>query len=185
MMALTLDLQGGELHGAPLATKDVRLRDLKQAFLDESARLKMNPETIVYELQIFQAVPERTEGGLFWGTTKLRPGLVGDEYFMTRGHRHAQSNRSEFYLTLRGEGVLLLMSGDRQLRSEPMHAGTLHYIPSETAHRVANTGAEELVFTACWPSDAGHDYESVVRSGFAARIRQIKGKPTLIRENWP
>jgi glucose-6-phosphate isomerase len=109
--------------------------------------------------------------------------MVGDEYFMTRGHYHARLNRSEFYLTLRGEGALLLMSTDRQVRSEPMYARTLHYIPSETAHRVVNTGSEELIFTACWPSDAGHDYESIAHNGFSARMRRFTGKPMLIEES--
>jgi glucose-6-phosphate isomerase len=181
-MSLTLDFHTGHLQGASLLTKDVRLRDLTHIFLHESARLKMDSETLVYQVQVFQAVSEGTEGGLFWGTTTIQPGMVGDEYFMTRGHCHAKLNRSEFYLTLRGEGALLLMSGDRQVRSEPMCAGTLHNIPGETAHRVANTGVEELIFTACWPSDAGHDYESIARNGFTARMRLVTGKPMLIEE---
>lgn len=163
-------------------TRDVRLRDLNGLFLHESARREMDLETMVYQVQVFQATSEETEGGLLWGTTAVQPGMVGDEYFMTRGHYHEKLNRSEFYLTLRGEGALLLMSPDRQVRSEPMHVGTLHYIPGETAHRVANTGAEQLIFTACWPSDAGHDYESVARDGFAARMRQSMGRPVLMRD---
>jgi glucose-6-phosphate isomerase len=182
-MSLTLDLQTGQLQGAPLTTKDVRLRDLNHIFLHELELLKMDPETPVYQVQVFQAVCEETEGGLFWGTTSVQPGMVGDEYFMTRGHQHAKLNRSEFYLTLCGEGALLLMSKDRQVRSESMHPGTLHYIPSETAHRVANTGSEELIFTACWPSDAGHDYESIAHNGFTSRMRNVAGKPRLIRES--
>jgi glucose-6-phosphate isomerase, archaeal len=182
MMSPTLDFHTGQLQGSPLVTKDVRLRDLNHVFLHESARLEMDPETMVYQVQVFQAISEETEGGLFWGTTTVHPGMVGDEYFMTRGHYHTKLNRSEFYLTLRGEGALLLMSADRQVRSEPMHAGTLHYIPGETAHRVANTGAEQLIFTACWPSDAGHDYESIARDGFSACMRQSMGRPVLIRD---
>jgi glucose-6-phosphate isomerase len=184
-MSPTLDFHSGQLHGSPLVTKDVRLRDLNQIFLHESAWLQMDPETMVYQVQVFQTISEETEGGLFWGTTAVQPGMVGDEYFMTRGHYHAKLNRSEFYLTLRGEGALLLMSADRQVRSEPMRAGTLHYIPGETAHRVANIGAEQLIFTACWPSDAGHDYERIARDGFAVRMRQIMGKPELIRDSQP
>jgi glucose-6-phosphate isomerase, archaeal len=182
-MSPTLDFHTGQLQGSPLVTKDVRLGDLNHIFLHESARLEMNPETMVYQVHVFQAISEETEGGLFWGTTVIQPGTVGDEYFMTRGHYHAKLDRSEFYLTLRGEGALLLMSRDRQVRSEPMRAGTLHYIPGGIAHRAANTGAEELIFTACWPSDAGHDYESIARNGFAARMRQITGNPTLISES--
>ena len=29
------------------------------------------------------------------------------------------------------------------------------------AHRVANTGNSVLSFAACWPSDAGHNYEEI------------------------
>ena len=34
------------------------------------------------------------------------------------------------------------------------------------AHRVANIGYSVLSFAACWPSDAGHDYQVILENGF-------------------
>ena len=104
-------------------TRDVRLRDLNGLFLHEAARREMDLETMVYQVQVFQASSEETEGGLLWGTTAVHPGMVGDEYFMTRGHHHAKLNRSEFYLTLRGEGALLL---SRRLNSKSSEEENCH-----------------------------------------------------------
>ncbi len=73
------------------------------------------------------------------------------------------------------------MSRDRRVRTEKMHPGSLHYIPAHTAHRVANTGSALLSFGACWPSDAGHDYEEIARNGFAARLVNRDGKPRLVK----
>lgn len=134
----------------------------------------------VYEVEAYLPVAEGTVGGLFFGVTKLQPGKVGDEYFMTRGHYHARSDRGEFYWGIQGEGYVLLMSRDRSVRTEKMYSGSLHYIPEHTAHRVANTGSELLSFGACWPSDAGHDYDEIAKNGFAARLLNKNGNPQLV-----
>jgi glucose-6-phosphate isomerase len=107
---------------------------------------------------------------------------VGDEYFITKGHFHAEKSRGEFYLTVEGTGALILMDKARRTVFEPMSAGTLHYIPSRTAHRVANTGRSRLTFLACWPSDAGHDYDTIQHQGFSARLRNVGGVPILVEE---
>ena len=61
-----------------------------------------------------------------------------------------------------------------------MTPGTVHYIPGCTAHRVANTGKEPLVFLASWPSDAGYDYGSIRTTGFGKRMVLRDGEPCLI-----
>ena len=43
-------------------------------------------------------------------------------------------------------------------------------LAGKVAHRVVNTGDLALVFNACWPSDAGHDYHPIEKHGFRARI---------------
>ena len=55
----------------------------------------------------------------------------------------------------------------------------LHYIPGGVAHRVANTGNSVLSFAACWPSDAGHNYEEIANKGFSARLVEVDGTPKL------
>ena len=57
--------------------------------------------------------------------------------------------------------------------------GSLHYIPGGVAHRVANTGNSVLSFAACWPSDAGHNYEEIANKGFSARLVEVNGTPKL------
>jgi glucose-6-phosphate isomerase len=64
-----------------------------------------------------------------------------------------------------------------------MSPGSLHFIPPNTAHRVANVGAVPLRFVACWPSDAGHDYDSIRKHGFGARLRSVNGEATLVRSD--
>lgn len=164
------DSASGALRGQGVQESVKRLGDMQGLFWDEQARLAMAPETEVYRVQFWKPVADGKEGGLFWGTTILQPGRVGDEYFMTHGHFHAVRDRAEYYATLSGQGELVLMEENGNTWSESMSAGTLHYIPGCIAHRVANTGAEPLIFVGCWPSDAGYDYARIRATGFGKRV---------------
>ncbi len=170
------------LQGSSVAEKTTTVKDLEGIFADESAREQMPENQTVYQVEAYMPVSEGTTGGLFFGVTKLQPGQVGEEYFMTRGHYHAMSDRGEFYWCIQGEGYVLFMSRDRKTSTEKMRPGSLHYIPGHTAHRVINTGAELLSFGACWPSDAGHNYEEIAKNGFAARIMNVNGKPQIVTD---
>ena len=99
----------------------------------------MAPQTPIYKVQSYLPVVEGTSGGLFWGSTVVYPGHVGDEYFMTKGHFHSVPDRGEYYVTTAGESALILMDRQRQTRMEVMKPTSVHYIPGHTAHRVANT----------------------------------------------
>lgn len=180
---ITVDLSTGELFGSGVRYAVRTVKDLHGAFHDEAAHLAMDPAQPIYRVQAFMPASEGQEGELFWGTTFIEPGMVGDEYFMTKGHFHADRTRTEYYLTLAGSGALILMDENRKTRFEPMQPGSLHYIPPRTAHRVANVGDSLLSFLACWPSDAGHDYATVAAGGFSARLRKIHGNPTLVEES--
>ncbi|MDR1602252.1 MAG: cupin domain-containing protein [Tannerella sp.] len=171
---------GNQLSGEGVEHVARTIRDLKGIFYDEAARSAMPQNTVAYEVKSFLPVPEGTPGGLYFGITYLYPGKVGDEYFMTKGHFHACSDRAEFYWGLTGEGMLIFMNEQRRVWAERMSPGTLHYIPGGVAHRVANTGSNLLSFAACWPSDAGHNYAEIADSGFACRLIEKNGSPTLI-----
>ncbi|MDR1454049.1 MAG: cupin domain-containing protein [Tannerella sp.] len=171
---------GNHLIGEGVESATRRAKDLKGIFRDTAALDAMSPDAIVYEVKSFLPVPEGTPGGLYFGITSLYPGKVGDEYFMTKGHFHAARDRAEFYWGLTGEGMLLFMDGQRNVRAEKMSPGSLHYIPGGVAHRVANTGDGLLSFAACWPSDAGHNYGEIAENGFAGRLICIKGFPELV-----
>jgi glucose-6-phosphate isomerase len=172
---LTTDWSSGHVSGAAVQRAERRLGDLRGLFADEAARAALPQERLAYATECAFPVPEGSAGGLFWGTTFIEPGLVGDEYFMTKGHFHAQADRSEFYFTFAGEGLLLLMDATRRCWAERMLPGSVHPIPPRVAHRTVNIGQTRLSFGACWPADAGHDYEAIAREGFACRVRQIAG----------
>jgi glucose-6-phosphate isomerase len=102
---------------------------------------------------------------------------------MTHGHFHHKRDRTEFYGTIEGEGALILMNETRETWMEVMSPGTLHFIPPYVAHRVANTGSGPLRFVACWPSDAGHDYEAIRKRGLGARMLNVQQKAELVRSD--
>jgi glucose-6-phosphate isomerase len=169
----------GRLLGDAVQRQVRTIGDLGGVFADEAARAAMDGGRLVYEVELYLPEPEGTLGGLFWGTTRIAPGRVGDEYFMTKGHFHRQRDRAEYYRGVSGEGVLILMDEQRRWRAERMRPGSLHYIPGFTAHRVANTGEDDLLFEACWPADAGHDYATIADHGFSVRLLCRDGKPVL------
>lgn len=159
------------------------LGQLQGIFANEQARLTMDPNTVVYRVRAWYPLAEGTEGGLFWGTTVVEPGQVDSEYFMTHGHFHLKRDRTEYYGTIEGHGALILMDENRQTRMELMSAGSLHFVPPNTAHRLANVGATPLRSVACWPSDAGHEYEPIRSLGFSARLLKGINGATLVRNN--
>lgn len=178
-----IDFNTGELSGRQLVESVRTVGDLEGVFNDEQARQRHEQNVPVYRIQCYFPVNEGAEGGLFWGNTTIEPGQIADEYFMTKGHFHRIRNRGEYYVTIMGEGALILMNEERHTWMEPMMPGTMHYIPGSTAHRVANIGATRFSFLACWPSDAGHDYETIARRNFSARLRKINNVPTLVDEH--
>jgi glucose-6-phosphate isomerase, archaeal len=175
-----LNINSGLLQGEDIIESCKYLKDLKGIFQNEDKLLAMDGNTLVYKVQAYMPVSEGKSGGLFFGNSTIFPGKVGDEYFMTRGHFHANTDTGEYYWCISGEGALLLMDEHRNTRAEKMQPGSLHYIPGKTAHRVINTGQVPLIFNACWPSDAGHDYDEIAHNGFSARLIEKDGKPELI-----
>jgi glucose-6-phosphate isomerase len=168
-----------ELSGEPVINQTRKLKDIPGIFADEKAYTYMDLEQEVYSVQAWLPVDEGTLGGLFFGASTIYPGKVGNEYFMTKGHFHAQSDRAEFYWGIQGNGILILMDRERNTWAEEVYPGSLHYIGGEIAHRLANTGNEKLIVGACWPSDAGHDYEEIAENGFSARLVEENGNPVL------
>lgn len=171
---------GKELSGKKVDKLVRTLKDLKGIFLDETAFENEDCNKVAYEVASYLPVENETEGGLFFGVTHLHPGKIGKEYFMTKGHFHVIENRAEYYWGIEGTGMLILMDKLRNTWAEEMYPGSLHYINGYTAHRVANTGNTILSFGACWPSDAGHNYESIAKDNFSKRLLEEDGKPTLV-----
>jgi len=178
-MSVRLNPITGELSGEGITTSSRTIAGLAGYFKDESARAAMNQEQVVYRVQSFEPIPEGIPGGICCATTFLQPGRVGDEYFLTRGHFHANEDRPELEVTVSGEGFLVLMNENRETRVEEMRPGSVHHVPPRTAHRVANTGADPLVFISYWGSETGHYYETIQREGFGIRVLCIDAKPVM------
>jgi glucose-6-phosphate isomerase, archaeal len=177
---VSLEWALGLMRGGPVAESAKKLSDLGKIFHDQSACAAMDPEREVYRVRWWAPVSAGSEGGLFWGVTLLEPGKVGDEYFMTHGHFHANATRAEYYAAVSGRGMLIRMDEQRRTWGEAMAPGSLHYIRGTHAHRVANTGSEPLIFWACWGSDAGYDYASIAERGFGARLVERDGQPAFV-----
>ena len=151
-------------------------------FLDEPARIQMDAKQLVYSVEYWRPEDESTEGGLCWGSSTVFAGVVGEEYFMTHGHFHARRDRAEFYSTISGTGMLVLMDEQRHGSVQDMSTGSTHYIPGGIAHRVVNTGDVPLTFLACWPSDAGYDYATIADHGFSVRVLRKGGSPEVLTQ---
>ncbi|MDD4797656.1 MAG: glucose-6-phosphate isomerase family protein [Eubacteriales bacterium] len=158
------------------------LGSLANVFADAQAYAALRADTVVYRVQMHKKEADGTAGGLMFGTSFVHSGRVGDEYFMTRGHIHANKQRAEYYWCIQGQGVLLMMDEAGACTAEKMEPGSLHYIAGGVAHRIANTADGVLAVGACWPADAGHDYDFVRERGIPVRIKCVNGAPALVRQ---
>jgi glucose-6-phosphate isomerase, archaeal len=156
-----------------------RLSDMRGFYADAAAEEALaGDDPVVYE--VFQYDVPEAIGELFTCTTVLHPGRVGDEYFMTKGHYHEVRDRAEVYYGLSGHGRLLLQTESGEFESTEMEPGTVAYVPPGWGHRTVNTGDEDFVFLAVYPGDAGHDYGAIETTGFARRLVDRDGTPTLV-----
>lgn len=123
-------------------------------------------------------IPE-VSGDLQHCSTVIMPGLVGSQYFMTKGHYHMRRDTAEVYICLRGEGRLLMETESGQREWRVMKPGTVCYIPLYWSHRTVNVGAEPFIFVSVYPGDAGHDYHTIETNGFAQVVLADEGNPTV------
>ena len=86
----------GALSGKGCLSSQKKLSQIPHLFRDQAALANMDPEPVVYSVQSHEAVAAGTEGGLFFGTSTVHPGQVGNEYFMTKGHYHDRRETAEY-----------------------------------------------------------------------------------------
>jgi glucose-6-phosphate isomerase len=156
------------------------LKDMREYFIDKKAVdniISRGENPLIY---VVYEIDQESPGELNVGCTIIYPGKIGEEYYFTKGHYHKRDNASEVYIGVDGEGLILMQ--DKSCRSfiEEIKPGTIIYIPPGVAHRAVNTGKTELVFLAIYPSDAGHDYEMIMKTGFAKIVVERNGKPLII-----
>jgi len=140
------------------------LSDIKDLFRDKDEvykRLKENP--LIYET----FYPDIKENGnyVFYGITKIHPGKIGKEFFMTKGHLHIPEQITEAYLCLSGKGMLLEQK-DNTVQKTLMEPGTINYVGESSFHRVYNIGNEPLIFYISCNADFEHDYSLLENGGF-------------------
>ncbi len=140
------------------------LRKLAHLFTDlpSAEQLRFNP--IVYAVERVQPVDDQTPE---FSLTTIYPGVVGTEFFFTRGHDHRPA-KGETYFCISGTGGLIVeKNGDFEWL--PMKPGTVIQLRSGWAHRTVNTGSESFVFAGQYIAPFEVDY-AISERGFVARV---------------
>ncbi len=141
-------------------------------------KLVQDGDPLHYEV-FDKAIPEEY-GQLSFGISKLQPGTVGDEFFMTKGHYHTVAETAEVYLCLRGKGYMLMKTVEGECRAEYMERGRMLYVPPYWAHRSVNVGDEPFITFYVYPGDAGHNYGDIETEGFPKRIYKRGDKVEIL-----
>lgn len=136
------------------------LSDLKPFLKDkkEAERILSKKNPLIYKVNFIE------EEEISYGITRIFPGKIGKENYMTKGHYHKRKV-SEVYYLLNGKGEIFLKKGKIRKKIK-LKKNTFHYIPGGYAHRTINTGKKELSFLSIYQSNAGHDYEKIEKEGF-------------------
>jgi glucose-6-phosphate isomerase len=157
-------------------------RDVRDIFEVAAAAASIDGDSVAYE--VYSNERTKHEGALVFGTSVLMPGLIGDEFMMTRGHVHEIVDRAEVYYCLSGQGVMLMEDDAGRTIAEPLAPGDAVYVPGRWIHRSVNTGDQPLVTLFCFASDAGQDYSIIDRSnGMAMRVVMDGAGGWRLREN--
>ena len=177
-LSTVMDVDRGALA---VSTESIRTRiaDMQGVFSDDAARGALEGDGNPTVFEVYRTEPsEQGVDGLCYASTVVLSGRVGDEFYMTRGHSH--NDAPEIYLTVRGEGMMLLQTPEHQVQALSMARGTVLYVPGSTAHRLVNTGSEPLVTFAVYPPAAGRDYRPVDSHGFKRIVVATDDGPDLV-----
>ena len=161
-------------------TSSRKVSDLAMMFADQPAAQKMiaDGDPLVYEIRYHPFKTDHSDMAL--GVTAIRPGKVGDEYFMTKGHFHERADQPEIYFSVKGTGYLLTESLDGAFQVAEWKPGTITHIPPQYAHRAVNVGQDTLVFVASYHLAAGHNYEPVIARCSAQIVVEQEGKAVFV-----
>ena len=161
---LEIDVAAGTLAGGS-GRYEKRLSDLAGIYADGSAfaALLAKGDRVTYAVEDLK--PNTDAGDMIFGITRMVPGKVGDEFYVTRGHIHAKGNRPEIYYGESGYGLMQLESPDGESRLIEVTPRSVCYVPPFWIHRSINVGTDDLVMTFFYPADSGQDYDIIARSG--------------------
>jgi glucose-6-phosphate isomerase, archaeal len=176
--SVEIDLKSGAMRKAKNHLVR-RASDMKGHYANKKALDSLISKGNPVHYEVFEVPVPETYGHLMYCISKLLPGKVGDEFFMTKGHYHDVIETGEIYLCLRGEGFMLMKTADGKCKAEKMSRGKMVYVPPFWAHRSVNTGKEPLISFCVYNAEAGHNYGDIETEGFPKRIRTRKGKITI------
>ena len=140
-----VDVAQGRLEGA--TNRYVKtFADLDGLYEDEAAfrRPYRRGRRTGSAYEVTDYKPSADAGDMIIGVTRMRPGKVGREYFLTRGHIHANANRPEMYYGESGRGLMLLELPEGEIRTVEIAPRTLCYVPPYWIHRSINIGPRDL-----------------------------------------
>lgn len=155
-----------------------KLQDLEGVYRNQTAFAEL-VESLGGEHEVYWVNSQdhgAHEGALTIGTSTLLPGLIGDEFAVTRGHLHAISNRAELYHCLSGHGVMLLETVDGRSEAVELTPGEAVNVPGEWVHRSVNVGDEPFVTLFTYCTDAGQDYGIIGNAGGMKNLVVTDGK---------
>ena len=162
-----------------------RLGDLKGLYSDteafEALRTEKGDDALMYHVDEFR--PSEDNGDLITGISTLYPGRVGEEFAMTRGHIHAQHDRTEIYHCLSGHGLMLMETLDGRTVVTELTPGVVAYVPPSHIHRSINLGTDDLVTLFCYPADSGQDYGIIAASHGMRHLAVADGDGWTLTEN--
>jgi glucose-6-phosphate isomerase len=168
---LVIRVESGGMEGAS-GRYEKRLSELAGLYLDSAAHaaaVRQLGDPVVYAVEDFR--PSASAGDMIFGVTRMLPGKIGDEFYLTRGHIHAKADRPEIYHGQSGTGLMLMESPEGETRAIEIAANTVCYVPPFWIHRSINTGRDDLVMAFSYPADAGQDYGIIARSsGMRKRV---------------
>jgi len=158
-----------------------RLSAMQGQFADQVAYQAALAREDVLLYEVYEIRRPELAGELLHGTSIVHPGQVGDEYFMTKGHFHAELETAEVYYCLKGEGVMVLETPEGDWAVEALRPGRVLYVPPRWAHRSVNTSPDEdLVTFFVYPGHAGHDYGTIEQQGFRKLVVNKNGQPQVV-----
>ena len=158
-----------------------KLSDLRECFADRAAYSELlgRDDAVAYE--VYEIRRPEAAGEMLSGYSIVHPGLVGEEFFLTKGHYHAVRDTAEFYFCLKGHGMLVMEDAEGAWAVEEMGPGRAVYVTPGWAHRSVNLSLDEdFVTFFVYPANAGHDYATIRKTGFRKRVVLRDGRPQVI-----
>jgi len=158
-----------------------RLSDMADMYKDQEAvKEALKEDPVIYKFFNVRIPEEKSH--LQHCISIVFSGKIGNEYYMTKGHFHKIKDTAEIYLTLKGEGKLIMQTPDNKSFVTKMTKGSISYMPPFWAHRTVNVGKEPLLFFGVYRGDAGHNYGIIEKKGMSKIVIE-KNEKIVVKNN--